>query len=49
MNVSLQSTLSNYLYCDGSEYLKTDYQNLYNAIGTQYGLSHRNLLVVRGY
>jgi len=36
--IGLTSTAPEYsLYCDGSSYLISDYQNLYNAIGTAYG------------
>jgi microcystin-dependent protein len=36
--IGLTSTAPNYaLYCDGSTYLISDYQNLYNVIGIAYG------------
>jgi hypothetical protein len=36
-SVAMSTNIPGYLYCDGSEFLKTSYPNLYAAIGTQYG------------
>jgi len=36
-HVGLTTTVSGYLYCDGSEYLKATYPTLYSVIGDQFG------------
>lgn len=46
------STPDGYLYCDGGSYLRADYPDLFNAIGTAYGAvdgTHFNVPDFRGF